>query len=281
MSVSTRAKDVEGSTLHEERFHRVQSFRAVMTDKSVDVAVVQSMEDMYWLTGFNTPGAPRCQALVVTQYDLLISSRTLEVTNALLHSTLSASAGHAEGEDPVAHLARNILQFNPATVGLQSETERTTPADSQALLALLTAKKGKSECSIVDISGCIRSMRSTKSRRELSLMRRAGELCAASVHAALKQTAENVHCTESDVAAHALLGARRGGGDFAAYPPFICAGVTAPLGHYAASQVQVPIRNGENVFYELAGCYQRYHVAVMRTAHVGTELRCRSVMSDE
>lgn len=266
MASLTLAMDVEGSTLEEERQQRVQKFRSFMTTQSLDVTVVQNMEDIYWLTGFNTPGAPRCQALIITQSDIFISSRTLEVTNALIHAMLSSSSGHSEGEDPVTHLAKNILQFNPTTVGMQLDTERTTPSDSQALLTQLN------QCSIINISGVIRSMRSVKSRRELSLMRRAGELCAASVQAAISHTQDNVHCTESDVAAHALMGARMGGGDYAAYPPFVCAGVNARLGHYAASQVNATVRNGENVFYELAGCFQRYHVALMRTAHVGTTL---------
>ena len=266
--INVMIKDEDGLTIEEERLQRVKSFRDVMKSIQLDLAVVQCMEDCYWLTGFNTPGAPRCQALIVTQNDLLISSRTLEVTNALIHPSLSASSGHREGEDPVRHLVNNIVKFHPQIVGIQLDNERTTPADAQELQLILK----ENNYSIVDIQGIIRSMRSVKSRRELSLMRRAGEICAQSIHEAIQHTKENIHCSESDVAAFALLGGRRGGGDYAAYPPFISAGYNAQLGHYASSKVNVPLRNGENIFYELAGCFQRYHVALMRTAHIGTHL---------
>jgi Xaa-Pro dipeptidase len=283
VKVKDPVRGTTGMTLQEERAQRVKKLRHVLTTLSLDVAVVQCMEDMYWLTGFNTPGAPRCQALVVTQEDVLISSRILEVTNALIHPMLHASSGHSEGDDPVTHLVGNILKYQPRRVGLQLDTDRTTPSDFQGMHALLTA----AGCGIIDIQGVIRGLRSAKSYRELSLMRRAGELCAASVQAAINHTQENLYCTEGNVAAHAFLGARIGsagsedgtgsnssssGGDYAAYPPFICSGTKARLGHYAASQVNVPICNGDNVFYELAGCFQRYHVAITRTAHVATSL---------
>jgi Xaa-Pro aminopeptidase len=106
----------------------------------------------------------------------------LEVTNAIsMHPELHESAGYDEGGDPIGHLLEQTLKLQPGCVGVQSENERTTPLDANRLYKGLA-----SSCTLVDISTVVRAMRSPKSHNELSLMRRAGELCAASMNAALE-----------------------------------------------------------------------------------------------
>ena len=39
-----------------EREIRVQAFRAFLSESNLDIAIVQDMQDIYWLSGFNTPG---------------------------------------------------------------------------------------------------------------------------------------------------------------------------------------------------------------------------------
>ena len=250
-----------------ERAERVRVFRDFLEASNLDVAVIQDMHDVHWLSGFNTPGAPRGQALIVSQDRIFISSRKLEVTNAFIHSPLHLSSGHNEGDDPTQHLLQNVLKLKPSSVGWQLGNERTTPGDAGELFAGLAAAGVRVE----DISGVVRAMRSPKSPSELALMRRAGEICALSMHAAIEET-RRAGASENTIAGAAIAAARAAGGDYAAYPTFVCSGDKAALGHYAANQVCVPVRQHQNVFYELAGCFQRYHVGMMRTAHVAHSL---------
>jgi diaminopropionate ammonia-lyase len=173
-----------------------------------------------------------------------------------------------EGDDCIQVLAQTVLKFNPSCVGWQLDNERTTPQDSQALEAFLL----KGNCNMVDLSGVIRGMRSTKSQSELALMRRAGEIACISMKAALETASNSMNefneCTESMIAGAAAKAGQDAGGDYLAYPYFICAGANGALGHYAANQVCVPIRCGQSALFEIGGAFQRYHGALMRTAHI-------------
>ena len=168
-----------------EREIRVQAFRAFLSESNLDIAIVQDMQDIYWLSGFNTPGAPRGQALVVSQDKLFILSRRLEVTNAFIHVPLQDSLSYNEGDDPILHISRSVLQLNPSCVGWQLDNDRTTPGDARKLFSSLSV----AGVCIVDISGVIRAMRCPKSSNELALMRRAGEICSTSMHAAIASSA--------------------------------------------------------------------------------------------
>jgi Xaa-Pro dipeptidase len=169
-----------------EREIRVQAFRAFLSESNLDIAIVQDMQDIYWLSGFNTSGAHREQALVVVSQDnLFILSRRLEVTNAFIHVPLQDSLSYNEGDDPILHISRSVLQLNPSCVGWQLDNDRTTPGDARKLFSSLSV----AGVCIVDISGVIRAMRCPKSSNELALMRRAGEICSTSMHASIASSA--------------------------------------------------------------------------------------------
>ena len=241
---------------------RLQDFRHYMSDNGIDTALIQTMEDVYWLSGFNTPGAPRCQALIVKEDCITIHSRKLEVTNALEGTPIS---GYDENEDPIVHLIDSIGSTN--CMGVQFETERTTPHDQRRLCDELSSKG----TTLVDISNVIKKMRAPKSDYEIRLMQRAGEICVLSIKAAMHAIIEP-DATEKTVAGAAVNASMRNGGEYTAYPPFIAVGKNSCRGHYACTETHVPITPEKTVFIELAGCFKRYHAAMMRTVYVGESI---------
>ncbi|CAE7266700.1 SEC31B [Symbiodinium natans] len=92
---------------------------------------------------------------------------------------------------------------------------------------------------LCDASPLVPGLRLVKSAAELAVLRRAARVCAA--------------------------------GEYPAYPPFVCAGQNGCLGHYTGSHSS-RLREGEVLFLEVGGCFERYHAAMMRTCYVGTKL---------
>lgn len=253
----------ECMTIKVERNFRVKHFRKYLHQEEIDVAIIQDMADMYWLTGFNTAGSPQGQSLIVTHNDTFVCTRVLETTNAHFLVSLQNSIGYDEGDDPIQHIVDQVLKLSPKVVAVQTGNERMTASDGIKLFSTLAAK-----CNLVCINGVIRNMRSPKSNNELAFLRRAGELCASAMTAAIKSASEP-HATEDTVAAAADYANRTGGGDYLAYPQFVAYGKNISRGHYAANGRNVRILPGKTLFCELAGCHQRYHAAMMRTFFIG------------
>ncbi len=59
----------------------------------------------------------------------------------------------------------------------------------------------------------------------------------------------------------------RHGGDYAAIVPLVGAGVDGSAPHLTWDDS--PLRDNEGVFFEIAGCYHRYHCPLTRTVHFG------------
>ena len=256
----------EPDTLQTEMSARLCSVRAYMEQHRIDTLVVQNMQDIYWLTGFQTPGAPRCQSLVLTLRRVDLFSRALEVTNATAPTVhVDGVVGYTEGACPVRELLAVIRGSHPQrVVGLQYATDRGTPADMRMLDDLLQREL---RCNTVDVSDIIRSLRSPKSQRELAYMRQAGEACSRAMHVAIR-TAGVAGATEGSIAGAIACALAQCGG-FPAYPPFVAVGNHSALGHYAANVPTTSVQAGDTVFLEIGGCCRRYHTAMMRTCFVG------------
>lgn len=244
-----------------DRTYRLQMIRKYMTENCLDTALIQVMEDIYWLTGFNTPGAPRCQSLIVTLDDFLIHSRKLEITNAASDIPVS---GYSDNEDPVEHLLNCIP--HATNIGIQYNNERCIPIDQDRIgRGLINAGSN-----LVSISDVIKEMRVEKSDHEIALMRRAGEICNISMKAAIKAVREP-YASEKSIAAAAIYAAMNEGGDHTAYPAFVAIGKNGMKGHYACNDIHTAVKEDQNILIELAGCFQRYHVAMMRTVHTARQ----------
>jgi diaminopropionate ammonia-lyase len=251
------------NNLEHERRERLQAVRTFMIGEGIDLAVIHVMEDIFWISGFSTPGAPAGQALIITGDDIMICSRKLEVSNA--PETLERS-GYEDDVDPIDHLLEHIRLRNPRSVGLQYANRRSSPLEFSQLCSALERSS-----TMIPIDGQITRMRVPKSSTELSLMRRAAEICTASMKVALEVIGKE-GATEKSVVAVATREAYSLGGDYSAYPGFVGAGPNSLNGHYACRDAQKDICRGENIMIELSGCFQRYHVAMMRTAHLGKHL---------
>jgi Xaa-Pro dipeptidase len=119
---------------------------------------------------------------------------------------------------------------------------------------------------LVDCFGIVEEGRIRKSADEVDVMRRAAGAAEAGMRAGLEAVAPGA--TENDVAAAISSAMFRAGGEFPAVMPYVTSGPRSMIGHSTWEGRR--IRPGEHVFLELAGCYRRYHAAMMRTAVTGT-----------
>jgi ectoine hydrolase len=120
-----------------------------------------------------------------------------------------------------------------------------------------------------DATALVNWQRAVKSDAELDYMRKAARIVDA-MHARIREVVEP-GVRKSDLVAEIYDAALRGtadfGGDYAAIVPLVASGVEASAAHLTWSDA--PMRPDEGTFFEIAGCYHRYHCPLSRTVYLG------------
>ncbi|MFP4570082.1 M24 family metallopeptidase, partial [Rhodosalinus sp.] len=112
--------------------------------------------------------------------------------------------------------------------------------------------------------------RSVKSDEELVFMRRAARISETIVDGLVERTAAGVPKNEvvADAWRDAIMGADGHWGDYPAIVPMLPSGSDAAAPHLTWDGRA--FNGGEATFFEIAGCYRRYHVPFCRTIFLGT-----------
>jgi ectoine hydrolase len=122
---------------------------------------------------------------------------------------------------------------------------------------------------LVDATALVNWQRGVKSAEEIGFMRKAARIAERIVGTAI-DTAEPGLPKNRLVAAileAVVLGDGEDWGDYPAIVPLLPSGADAAAPHLTWNGD--PLRSGEATFFELAGCYRRYHAPLCRTVHFG------------
>jgi ectoine hydrolase len=108
-----------------------------------------------------------------------------------------------------------------------------------------------------------------KSSQELAYMRTAARIVEA-MHARIAEKVEP-GMRKCDLVAEIYDAGTRGlpdaGGDYPALVPLVASGADAAAPHLTWNDR--PMQSGEGTFFEIAGCYKRYHCPISRTVFLG------------
>jgi Xaa-Pro dipeptidase len=242
---------------------RLSGVREQMRLRELDHLVVFVPENLYYLTGYQTPGYYAFQCLLVPESGPpALVVRHLEVTNALALSWIASEdiVSIPDTEDPVV-VTRRALEFRgmlSGRVGVELDAWFVGARLVRRLEDVVTRAGGR----MLDASGCVEQVRLIKSPAEVDLMRRAARVAEAGVQAGVDALA--VGATENEVAAEVHRAVILAGGEYMSLPPFVASGPRSALAH--ATWAGRRIGPGDPVFFEVSGCCQRYSSALMRTA---------------
>jgi ectoine hydrolase len=122
---------------------------------------------------------------------------------------------------------------------------------------------------LIDATALVNWQRSVKSAEEIAFMRKAARIAERVVTTAI-DTAEPGLPKNRLVAAIQAAVVTGDGDDWGDYPalvPLLPSGADAAAPHLTWNGE--PLKAGEATFFELAGCYRRYHAPLCRTVHFG------------
>lgn len=125
------------------------------------------------------------------------------------------------------------------------------------------------DAQLIDATALVNWQRAVKSNEEIAFIRRAAKISEKMVDGILERVEPGLPKNElvAEIYADAIRGADGHWGDYAAIVPLLPSGLDASAAHLTWDGR--PFAEGEATFFELAGCYRRYHAPFCRTVFLG------------
>lgn len=263
----------------DEYTSRIAKVRAAMANAGVEVMFTCDPSNMAWLTGYDGWSFYVHQGVLLgPRGDPVLWARKMDAMGGLRtcwmgSDDIVAYPDHyvmSTERHPMDHLAALIRERGWAGMPLGVEME--TYYYSAKAHAVLTAALSDTE--IRDCTALINWQRAVKSPEELRFMRRAARIVER-MHETIAEIIapgmpKNVMAAE--ISRIGILGAEDTdgafGGDYPAIAPLMPTGLDATAAHLTWDDT--PFASGAGTFFEIAGCYRRYHAPCCRTVYLGT-----------
>ncbi|HLI11694.1 MAG TPA: Xaa-Pro peptidase family protein [Alphaproteobacteria bacterium] len=244
----------------EEYDARIAAARKRLAALGIDALVLTGPENIYYLTGQQTPGYYTFQCLILpTEEEPLFLLRQLELINFLRNTFISRYEVYQDNGKPaeivVAALERMELK------GKHIAIEKRGWFLPIEFYELLTERLG----GVAEGSGIVEPLRMVKSPLEIKMLEEAARITDAGMRAGL--AAIRPGATENDLVAAMMGAAIQAGSEYMGMEPLVSSGPRSGVPHATWRRRQLAA--GDPVFLEMAGCYNRYHAGLLRTAWLG------------
>jgi len=241
---------------------RLSNARKLMDKNGINVLVLNSAENLQYLSGVTDPTLHACgtivlpidgtPVLIVLWRDIEVARRQSEIQNIAVAKGVADAKQHK-----VAQVLRELITPG-ATVGVDS-------FDFSEFEELKTKFQNTSSAKFVDSSDMLSMLRLIKSAEEIKLIRKAAEISDYGMEAAVK--ALRIGATEIEVAAEAEYEMKKRGSWELKHPTLVASGERTLLVHPFASEKR--IEKNDLVVIDLGAVYGGYCSDICRTCIVG------------
>lgn len=248
-------------TFPQEEFQRRQdALRAVMAARGLDLYLTSSAENVYWLSGQQTPGYYTFQCLAIPLAgDAFLVNRGLETFNARANTRLASIQGYDDADDPAVAVATALKARG--WQGRRVAIDKNAWFLTVNLHARLAAAFGEFE----DGAGLVEPLRRVKSPLELVAVEKAAMANDAGMGAGLGLVQAGAN--ENAVAAAVMQASIAAGGEYVGMEPFVVSGPRSGIPH--ATWRRRAMQPGDMAVLETAACIDRYHAALFRSVAIG------------
>jgi ectoine hydrolase len=253
---------------------RLAKTRTAMEKAGIDLLLVSDPSNMAWLTGYDGWSfyVHQC-VLVPPDGEPVWFGRGQDVNGARRTAWLAEGNLVGYPDHYVQSTERHPMDFLSEVIeargwgGVAIGVEMDNYWFSAAAYASL--RKHLANARFCDATRLVNWQRAVKSPTELDYMRKAARIVEA-IHARILEKAEP-GLRKNDLVAEIYDAGIRGvdgiGGDYPAIVPLLPSGADASAPHLTWDDR--PLRSGEGTFFEVAGCYRRYHCPLSRTLFLG------------
>jgi len=241
---------------------RVKKIQDAMASKGIDILMINTPENNFYVSGYRTIGYYSFMALFVPA-----DGEPVHLTRFIEKSVLQGTSWipdietYPDTEHYLDATVRVIKErgWSDKRIGVDRSAWYITIADFDALRERLP------QVTWVDSTGLIDTMRLVKSPAEQAYSRKAGKAASTGMRHAFD--ALRAGATEDDLMAAAYQGLFSMGSEYPALPPLINSGIRHTMAHGMAEGN--PVKKGDAVYFEIGAAIRRYHAANLRIGYVG------------
>lgn len=260
MIQTTASQGAESAFERAEYDARIARARLSMAERGIDALVVTGPENIYYLSGQQTPGYYTFQCMIVSLDDEpVFLLRQLELQNFRRNSFVTNVELYPDNAQPAEVLVEQLGKLG--LTGKRVAIEKRGWFLPIAFYERLAERLGK----IDDGSGVIETLRRVKSSSELAMIETAAKYTEAGMQAGL--TAIRAGATENAIVAAMLSASVAAGSEYLGMEPLVSSGPRSGIPH--ATWRRRTLEHGDPVFLEMASAHNRYHAALLRTAWLG------------
>jgi ectoine hydrolase len=259
----------------EEYDRRIALARVAMAKANLDALFVTDPSNQAWLTGYDGWSFYVHQGVLLRMegepiwwgrnMDMLGGRRTCWMSN---DNILGYGDHYVQSTErhPMQDLAAHMgaLGLGSARIGVEMENYYYS-AKAHAVLT-----QGLPGATLVDATAMVNWQRIIKSSEEIAFIRKAARISEKVVRTAIDRAAPGVRKNDlvADIFHAGITGVDDDWGDYPAIVPLTPSGLDATAAHLTWNGDAM--RDGEATFFELSGCYRRYHAPLCRTVFLGT-----------
>ncbi|SHH49203.1 M24 family metallopeptidase [Marivita hallyeonensis] len=254
---------------------RIALTRGAMANAGLDALFVTDPSNQAWLTGYDGWSFYVHQGVLLRMdgepvwwgrhMDMLGGRRT-----CWMHDDNVLGYGDHYVQSTVRHpmqdLAARIaaMGLDRARIGVEMENYYYSAKAHAVLGAELP------DATLIDATALVNWQRIVKSDEELAFIRKAARISDKIVQTAIDRAEPGLRKNDlvADIFHAGITGVDEIWGDYPAIVPLTPSGLDATAAHLTWNGD--PMRSGEATFFELSGCYRRYHAPLCRTVFLGT-----------
>jgi Xaa-Pro dipeptidase len=241
---------------------RLVKVKESMQKQNLDMLLVNTPENIFYLTGHKSPGYYMYMCLVIPfNGEPTLVLRRGEVGNASTYAWLEDLVAYDDTDDPLQKTV-DVIQakaFKDGKIGVEFNSWFLTAKN------YLSLKDKLGNALVIDASGLVEAARMIKSVKEIEYIQQACKICDRAMAKAMAKV--RVGLNENEVAAAIFAEMCLAGSEYFGTEPYVASGPRAGAMH--SSWSGRVMQEGEPVLLELSGTVNRYNGALMRTVFLG------------
>ena len=257
-----------------EYSRRIGLTRQAMTDRGLDALFVSDPSNMAWLTGYDGWSFYVHQGVLLTHSDDPVWWGRTQDGNGASRTVWMADEQVDPYDDnyvqnptchPMEDLARKFADrgLSAKRIGVEMDNYYFSG------MALDTLRANMPDARFIDATGLANWQRTVKSDEELDFMRKAGRITTKIINNVTERVEPGIPKNEivADIFNDAIRGVDGAWGDYPAIVPLLPSGPDASAPHLTWDGRE--FASGEATFFEVSGCFRRYHAPISRTVFLG------------